>query len=265
VEYLRIYALERAYKEPRRQAETLKAFKRIAYSTLRIISTAETIPRVVRVMQLHPAIEWSVVWRKLHKTWTSEGANSAWYMVMHDLILTNVRLRKIQLTDTTNCNQCGRQDTTLHRLRECGECQVIWKWTCTRIAWINRTEPRRVPGERLLTPHFQLVPPERAGGIVDLGEMVLYLVQKRRTVLRQGYIDFMRRSRWKTYQRKNRMKRVGNSGRPASLENIPYTESGDRGCLRHNLLRKEPGRSVGNCTTWVWPVLFAVHRQTIVD
>jgi hypothetical protein len=76
--YLRIHALERAYIEPRRQDETLKAFKRRAYNTLRIISTAETIPRGVKVMQIQPAIEWSIVWRNLHITWTSEEAKSAW-------------------------------------------------------------------------------------------------------------------------------------------------------------------------------------------
>ena len=89
LEYLHIYALERAYIEPRRQDETLKAFKLRAYDTLRVISTAETILRVVRVMQLQLEIEWSIVWRNLHLTWTSEGAKSARYMVMHDLIATN--------------------------------------------------------------------------------------------------------------------------------------------------------------------------------
>jgi len=121
LEYLRIYALERAYIEPRRQDETLKASKRRAYNNLRVISTTETILRVVRTMQLQPAIEWSIVWRNLHTTWTSEGAMSAWYIVMHYLMATNVRLYKVRLTDTTNCNQCGRQDTNLHRLTECGE------------------------------------------------------------------------------------------------------------------------------------------------
>jgi hypothetical protein len=153
LEYLRIYALERAYIGPRRH-DTLKAFKRRAYNALRIISTAETIPRVVRVMQLQPEIKWLVVLRNLHITWTSEGAKSAWYVVMHVLIATNVRLHKNRLTDTTNCNQCGRQDTSLHRLTECGEGQVIREWTRTRMAWMDRTDPRRIPREWLLTPHF---------------------------------------------------------------------------------------------------------------
>jgi len=39
LEYLRIYALKRTHIEPRRQEETLKVFKRRAFSTLRTIST----------------------------------------------------------------------------------------------------------------------------------------------------------------------------------------------------------------------------------
>jgi len=163
---------------------------------LRTISTAETIPRVVRVMQLQPAIEWSTVWGNLHITWTSEGAKSAWYMVMHDLIATNVRLHKMLLTDTTNCNQCGRQDTTLYRLTECGEGQVSWEWTRTRKAWIHRTEPKRVPREWFLAPHFRLWSRQRQQAVLwILANMLCYLMQKRITLSLQDYINFMRRSR----------------------------------------------------------------------
>jgi hypothetical protein len=166
LECLRIYALERAYIEPRRHDETLKVFKRRAYNTLRVISTAETIPRVVKIMQLRPEIEWPILWRNLHITWKSDGAKSAWCMVMHDLIATNMRLHKIRLTDANNCNQCGRQDTTLHRFTDCGEGQVIWEWTRTRIAWMNRTDPRRVPCEWLLKPHFHLLPRQRQKAVL---------------------------------------------------------------------------------------------------
>ena len=37
-------------------------------------------------------------------------------MVTHDIIPTNVRLRRIGLIDTEKCRQCGRQDTVLLRL-----------------------------------------------------------------------------------------------------------------------------------------------------
>jgi hypothetical protein len=62
LEYLRIYFHERAYMETQRQAETGWAFKRRVYDTLRTMSTLETKPRVVRIMQLQPAIDWSRVW-----------------------------------------------------------------------------------------------------------------------------------------------------------------------------------------------------------
>ena len=35
-------------------------------------------------------------------------------MVTHDIIPTNVRLRRIGLIDTEKCRQCERQDTILH-------------------------------------------------------------------------------------------------------------------------------------------------------
>jgi len=48
--------------ELQRQAETGRDFKRRVYDTLRTMSTLETKPRVVRIMQLQPAIDWSLVW-----------------------------------------------------------------------------------------------------------------------------------------------------------------------------------------------------------
>jgi len=57
-EYLRNYALEWTYLEPRRQEETLRHFKRRVYGTLRSMATTATPPREVRVTQLEPGIEW---------------------------------------------------------------------------------------------------------------------------------------------------------------------------------------------------------------
>jgi hypothetical protein len=56
-DYLRIYALEWAYLEPRKPEETLRNFKRRMYGTLRSMATAATPPREVRVMQIQPGID----------------------------------------------------------------------------------------------------------------------------------------------------------------------------------------------------------------
>jgi len=119
-------------------------------------STTENKPRDVRIMQLQPVIDWPLVWENLHNVRLSDGARSAWYMVIHDIIPTNARLHRIRLMHTNNCTQCERQDTMLHRLKGCGVGQDIWEWTRTRIARIRRTDPRRVPTEWLLRLCFQL-------------------------------------------------------------------------------------------------------------
>jgi len=106
-----------------------------------------------------------------------------------------------------------------HRLTECGEGQVIWEWTRMRIAWINRTELSRVPREWLLTPHFHLWPTRDsrrtrwsvADGIVDLGEHGVLPGVETQNIVTTGLTDFVHRSRWKTCQRKNTMKRIWKS------------------------------------------------------
>jgi len=83
------------------------------------MSTAETKPREVRIMHLQSAINWSLVWDNLHNVILPDGARSAWYRVIHDIITTNVRLHRIRLTDTEICTHCMRQCTILRRLTEC--------------------------------------------------------------------------------------------------------------------------------------------------
>ena len=132
-------------------------------------------------------------------------------MVFHDITPMNVRLHKISLLYTDNCTQCGRQDTVLHRLTECGVRKEIWECICTRIARIRRTDPSCIPTEWLLRPGFQLWPRRRHKAILwFLGNKIFYLVQRRRTLSAINYIDFPRRTRRKTYQDTNRMKIVWN-------------------------------------------------------
>ena len=58
-------------------------------------------------MQLQPAIDWSLVWGNLHNVILSGGARSAWYLVIHGTIPTNMRLHRIGLMDTGNCSSAG--------------------------------------------------------------------------------------------------------------------------------------------------------------
>ena len=96
-------------------------------------------------MQIQSNTDWSLVWGNLHNLRLSDGARSASYMVVNDIIATNVRWYKIRLMDIDNCTQCGRQDTTLCRLTECGVRREIWEWTRKRTARIGRMEPRCIP------------------------------------------------------------------------------------------------------------------------
>jgi hypothetical protein len=166
--YLRTYFLEWAYMEPQRQGETYRSFTRQMYDTLRNISTAGNRPREVRIMQLQPAVDWSIVWGNLHTVRFFYRARSAWYMVIlvHDITPTNVRLHRIRLVDTENCTQCGRHDTMLHCLTECGIGKEIWEWTRTQIPRRQRTDPRRIPADWLFRLCFKSWPCQRHQAIM---------------------------------------------------------------------------------------------------
>ena len=210
-EYLRIYAREWAYLEPRKPGETCRTFKRRAYETMRSMTTAATSPREVRVMQIQPGIEWDRVWHNIHSIPASDTTRSAWYMVIHDLLPTHTRLNRIRLVDSADCTLCVQPDTLIHRLTECGEAADLWEWTRIRLAAIHRTERTRIPPAWLLGPAFRLWPRQRhVATLWILAHLVCYLVHNRLTVSLEEYIDFLRRARWKHYQTPKRRATVGN-------------------------------------------------------
>jgi len=91
-----------------------------------------------------------------------------------------------------DCTLCGKKDTTVHRLMECGAGEEIWEWTRIWLAAIHRTDWRRIPPGWLLA------------------NLLYYLVHNRRTMSLEEYIDFLCRARWKNYQGKKRWETVGN-------------------------------------------------------
>ena len=98
------------------------------------------------------------MWGNLHNVILPDAARTAWCMVTYDIIPTSVKLHKLRLMDTENCTQCGRQDTILHLLTECGVRQEIYEWIRIRVSRIQKMDPRLIPKEWLLRACFKLWP-----------------------------------------------------------------------------------------------------------
>ena len=211
LEYLRPFFQECAYIGQKTVDETQRSFKARIYETQTTFDMPEILKRAPRMECKQPAQRWDRIWRNIsHKHLTSE-ARSAWFRAVHDIIPTNVRLHTIRLRETPRCMKCGQTDTIMHRVMSCETAQDIWSWTRFRIALMLRTDPRHVPFTWLLFPTMQIWPPQRHNAILwMLGHMVQYTTTKHPTLMMQDYIDFMRRSRWKTYQWDGRKRSYGN-------------------------------------------------------
>jgi len=136
-----------AYIKPPGNNETLRKFKRWLYDTLHIMARAAKEPPERRITLLIPETNWMKVWKYLHTAWVPDETKSNWYVVVHNIISTNERLRAIRLAESDRCTRCERRDTLTHRLTECNEGTVIWQWTKERIAWILKMDPRYIPAE----------------------------------------------------------------------------------------------------------------------
>ena len=106
---------------------------------LRVRSRGETGLQDMRITKIWTTTDWNTVWKNIHGTPVSGGTKVVWYKVIHDILPTNVRLRKIRISPTDECNNCGMHDKIQHRLIECGEGPQIWQWTTQKLAFILRT------------------------------------------------------------------------------------------------------------------------------
>jgi hypothetical protein len=197
--YLRQYAVDLAYVRRRGDGETLKAFRKRIRTTLDTLLRDTVDPLLMRVARLWPRTNWMRVWRNIQSLPGTETMKIRWYQVVHDVVPTNARLRRINRSLTENCRPCGMVDTLHHRIVECGDGQEAWRWTRERIATILRIDSKYVPPHWLLRPDFDVWPPQRHRAILwMLAHLVIYRTQAGRALSFDDYMDFLRRSKCKT-------------------------------------------------------------------
>ena len=178
--------------------------------TLHKMAQERSGTKEMRIEILDPNTQWTRVWQNLQAVWTPEAIRVEWYKVIYDIVPTNVRLARLNLSDIDRCRLCGRPDTLIHRLTECKEMFDVWEWTRRRIGTMLRTSPKHIPSDWTIRPSFDLGPPQRRRTILwVLAHMVYYSQHNRTQLSLVDYADFLRRARWKTYQRARRQERVG--------------------------------------------------------
>jgi len=134
------------------------------------------------------------VWENLYTAWVSEEIASACFNVVLDIVPTNEHLYVIRLVVLDRCRQCGRRGILGHPLTECKVGTTMWLWTREGIAQMLRTDPRRIPADWCLRPHFQFWSLQRLKAILSLlAHLIMYRMQQQRHLSQLDYIDFLRR------------------------------------------------------------------------
>jgi hypothetical protein len=65
----------------------------------------------MRVTTLWPATRWSVVWKNVQLMPGTELVKVQWYQLIHDIVPTNARLRRIDPKTSEKCESCAGVDT----------------------------------------------------------------------------------------------------------------------------------------------------------
>jgi len=209
--YIRVYILDAAYIPNQGITETFNNYQTRIYTTLLTLSNAASSAQEMRIVKMRPQTNWDLAWKNLTATPVPRQEVMTWYRVIHDIIPTNIQFNRIRMTNTESCSECGQSDTLVHRLISCGEGSRTWNWLQSRIARIMRTSEAQVPSERLIQPQFKLWPPQRHRAVLwMLALYVGFRLNNPRTLKSQDLMDFLQRSKWKTYTRNNRRGMVAN-------------------------------------------------------
>ena len=165
--HLRHFTLDTAYIAPQQQTEAVKAYKRRIYVTLQTLLSATPEPAKMRVMRLWPNNDWATVWRNLQDTPVAEETKVIWYRVIHEIVPRHELLHRIRMIPTDTGRHCNKTETLRHRLTECVEGPLMWKWTQHRLALILRIDRRRIPEDWLLRPTLSLMPQNDIASFTD--------------------------------------------------------------------------------------------------
>jgi hypothetical protein len=79
----------------------------------------------MRIVLAHNGVDWNRVWTNLHNAALPPPVLSTWYLVINDILPTNVRLAAIRIAPSNTCAECGHEDTLTHRMVACKEGRVI--------------------------------------------------------------------------------------------------------------------------------------------
>ena len=120
---------------PQHVVESENAYKRHVYDTLRVFKGKKAVSRGLRIMNIFASINWHLMLVNLSQAVVPDAVRSMWYMVVHDLLHTNVKLHSIHIITIDSCLKFGATYTLIHRLTEYGATVDIWTWTTRGYLW----------------------------------------------------------------------------------------------------------------------------------
>ena len=186
-------------------------YKRRLYNAQLTMLQAEIVGDRMGIERLWPGTNWNRIWKNLWPTPAPETTKAIRYKTLHDILPTNERLHKINISPTDRCTRCQEKGTIQHRITGCEEGSQQWSWTKQGIAYVLWTDPMRIPDVWPLQPDFTLWPPKRHRSVLWLlSHYVCYRTRQYEGPKTLDYFDFLKRCRWKFYRGTNRLDLVGN-------------------------------------------------------
>jgi hypothetical protein len=141
-----------------------------------------------------PDIYWKITWPNLHDAPIPQYHKAVWYKNIHDIVRTNVRLNKINMSPKDKCKYCASIDTLTHRHTECGNGKLIRNWTATKIATILRTTTRYIPTVWTTLPNCHIRPHTRKRAVLWLfAQIVIFRQEEYHISTLRDYITYVKR------------------------------------------------------------------------
>lgn len=129
-----------SFDMPQYYVECLKQFKefmkdnpdfQFATASLKTvyILLRKKVAIIARVVNLHPSIDFNIVWKSCHNKFISPEVRNLSFQIAHDIVATNMRLWTINITNDKDCTLCKASIEFMdHLFVKCKFVKSLWMW-----------------------------------------------------------------------------------------------------------------------------------------
>lgn len=194
------------------------------------------------------------VWEIVSQPFLQHGIRSTWCRMTHDIILMQIRLRKLRRNESDTCVDCA--------WRNVGRLPILLLDACEEYDCDAKKSPIYCQPVAAFSEFPSMAQQKHNVTLWFLGHMAQNIINGRTTLTLESYMKVLRRFGWKTYRRRKRMTTNRNYPSVRSLCRVGdivgtwCLRMGESRCILGGVFEREKCKKLSEICTYVKVIKF---------